>query len=787
MKQRFLHLVFLAGLFLGCSSTALNAQIKPDVLHYNLHLTATNFSNQSISGITEISFVPSPGSDSIVRFELWNLTVDSVIGNEIASYQYDGNHIDIHYENALALTDTFLVTIHYHGQPMADPTGWGGFRFMGEIAFNLGVGFGADPHNLGKSWFPCVDTFTDRASYDFYITTTENNRAVCGGSLQSIEVHPNDSGLRIHHWHHPENIPTYLASVAVGPYQVLHDTIQGVERPIPVELYLTSNLVAQAPGSFVHLEDALHAFEERYGPYRWQRIGYVNTPVGAMEHSCNTAYPDQLIDGTTASERTMAHELAHSWFGNLITANSAEDMWINEGWASFLETDFMEKVYGYDYAKEYNRKRHARNLLTLHHIDGDIPLYGIGHEHTYASTIYTKGADMAQTLKGYLGAELFYPTLKTILDNHAGEDVSVNDLKNYLEQETALELDPFFNAFIHQPGWLHFSIDSFVVQEVNPGFDVQVFVRQRTLRAPATLSKLRLPIAFVKPIPQEKNTNMPIDWQMEWFELNDSSGMQSFSLDFEPIDVILDPEEQIMDATTDTYLWLTPELGGGTFAEAYFKYEINPDSDSAWVRMEQNWIAPDGLQHEDPSLRISTSRYWKIQGWIPPGFSGKFMFNYNNYTSNNAHYDHEWYPFPSEADSLVLLYRSGPGNEWTVIPSERLGPSRNGYLSTGFTLTGEYTLAYRDRSLGRSEWIEHPSWKLYPNPTKDILHFHFDTEKTLSIELFDSMGRFVASYEKETGENLKSIHLSNLHPGRYWVKILNTEGFIGADSFLFFP
>ncbi|MGB0428531.1 MAG: M1 family aminopeptidase, partial [Flavobacteriales bacterium] len=76
-----------------------------------------------------------------------------------------------------------------------------------------------------------------------------------------------------------------------------------------------------------------------------EKVGYVATPVGAMEHPGNIAYPTGLIDGTLSGESIMAHELAHHWFGNLITCHQAEEMWINEGWAEYLSIYFLEEVY----------------------------------------------------------------------------------------------------------------------------------------------------------------------------------------------------------------------------------------------------------------------------------------------------------------------------------------------------------------------------------------------------------------------------------------------------------
>jgi len=540
-----------------------------------------------------------------------------------------------------------------------------------------------------------------------------------------------------------------------------------------VSHYLIPSLAGNS-GSFLHLPEALHIFEAHYGPYRWPRIGYVSTPLGAMEHTCNIAFPTGYINGTLSGEKTMAHELAHAWFGNLITCETAGDMWINEGWASFLEEDFMEEVYGKTLAKDYARSRHALNLRTLHHEEGFLPLYGIDNENTYSSTIYKKGADMAHSLRGYLGDSLFYASLQQLMQDSAFTDISVAEFCNYLSLKSGIELQPFFDAHIYQPGWLHFSIDSTAIIPAGNGTAVTVYVKQQRKDAENFLTHTRLKIGFLDD-----------QWKLhaDWFSMNDSVGSQTYILDFLPVDILLDPEEEYMDATTDRYLILK-ESTSGTLNEEFFKYEVNAGSDSAFVRIEQSWIAPENFENEHPEYILSNSRYWKIQGDIPSGFSGLFKFNYNNETTVNGLLDNTWFTYPMSADSLVLLYREKTSSDWEEISFTRQGLSRIGYLSTSETKRGEYTMAYRDRSLNISELIISKKINIYPNPASDSITIDKNTPDELLLQLFDASGRMVDSRLLVEGKYAMEIKLNPSWNGQFRLRFSSGKKVIQQSGLL---
>ncbi|MBL0343609.1 MAG: hypothetical protein IPP71_23800 [Bacteroidetes bacterium] len=193
-------------------------------------MDSINYAAQELKAHTGITFVASQAIFNSVQLDLLGFDIDSIVATGYTlTHTYNDTVIDIQISPAVSLNDSIQLWIYYHGAPAKDVSGWGGFYFTGAYAFNLGVGFDANPHNFGRAWFPCIDNFTSRSSYDFYITTSNGSKAFCNGLLQSTITNPN--GTLTWHWKLNQTIPSYLASMAVAPYFTLERTSNG----LPVE------------------------------------------------------------------------------------------------------------------------------------------------------------------------------------------------------------------------------------------------------------------------------------------------------------------------------------------------------------------------------------------------------------------------------------------------------------------------------------------------------------------------------------------------------------------------
>jgi len=274
-----------------------------DVLNYSINLDITDIPGKRISGYTDLEIVPKVNNLNSIPLDLLHLNVDSIFINDtnIISYSYNDTLLRTYCLNPYSTNDTIILKIYYNGQPVIDPSTWGGFYFGSGYAFNLGVGFEDNPHNYGRVWYPCIDDFVDRATYNCNITVDSIYEAVCGGVLDSAIN--NMDGTKTYYWYLKQEIPTYLSSVAVNNYICVNDTFNSVTGSIPIDLYVYPGDSSNAAGTFANLKEMLTGFEDRFGPYLWDRVGYVAVPFnsGAMEHATNIAFPRVCINGAVTA------------------------------------------------------------------------------------------------------------------------------------------------------------------------------------------------------------------------------------------------------------------------------------------------------------------------------------------------------------------------------------------------------------------------------------------------------------------------------------------------------
>jgi aminopeptidase N len=702
VKERFaeiilLFLFLLAAVLIinfrgprkGTGQYANSISDSVDVVHYTVNLDILDFNRKEISGFTDLQIVLKKDNLNQIVVDLLSLIVDSIWIDEIkiTDYSYDGSKIIIPLSTALPKGRAILISVFYHGKPSKDPR-WGGFYFGDGYAYNMGIGMKSDPHSYGRCWYPCFDNFIDRATYDYFITVGQGFTAVCSGTL--AEIFENKNGTITYHWNLKNSIPVYLSSVSVSNYIALKDTFIGIRRAIPSQIYVSPEDSLLAVHSFKNLGEYLRAFEYMFGPYPWERIGFVSVPFtgGAMEHATNIAVSETAINGTLDSEMLFVHEFAHNWFGNLVTCQSAEDMWLNEGWASYCEALFLEYHYGKQRFKDYVRENHKKVLSKTHIRDkGYRAVYGIPHEFTYGSTVYDKGFDVVHTLRSYLGDKPFFSSLKKYFEYFAFKDISTELFKNFLTMETKLDLTDFFNTWIYSPGFPHFSIDSFLVNNAQKGFETRVFIRQKLKGTDDYAYSNKIEVTF-----------MDEHWHAltETFEFSGETGVKLFYLPFEPDLVMLDLEEKINDATTDNYKVIRSK-GKYEFKETYFEMQVEDITDSAFIRVELNWVAPDSCKKPKERITISNSNYWKIEGIFPDDFNVKGIFSYDLPEFSLK----SWVDsvFKGRTYTMVLLYRSNLDDDWDKYDFKLEGNEYFGKLVIDSLRSGEYTLGFLETKL----------------------------------------------------------------------------------------
>jgi hypothetical protein len=741
-----------------------------DVQHYIINLDITNTTTSYISGYADVVLKPVAENTEIIPLDLLELVVDSVKCDlsEVEGYTYNDTLLRVDLATSFGPADEITITVYYHGDPVTDPSNWGGWYCMSGYSFNLGVGFEDVPHCYGRVWFPCNDDFVDKALFTTRITTQFAHTAVCGGELIGV-TEDTENNTKTWEWHIEHPIPTYLASVAVGAYKLVSHIYEGMERDIPVEFYVYPTDSARAAQSFVNIDTVLSIFETKFGPYAWNRVGYVAVPFnnGAMEHVTNIAIGKIFIDGTLGNEDLFYHELAHMWFGDLVTCSSAEDMWINEGWATFCEGIFREYVKGKSNALIFRRASHETVLRYYHVEDGGFhALYPMDQSITYSRTVYEKGASVAHAMRGYLGDDLFFPAVTAFLQANAYTSVSSYDFSDFLTTYTGIDMTDFFQDWVFTPGFVHYSIDSTQVVENGGNFDVTVYMKQK-LRARETFANSnRVEVTFM-------NDDFTTNTQL--MEFDGEFGVQTFSVPFNPMLTLCDYNEKMSDATIDETKFLTT-AGTKSYSYLYFKatvLNIVPE-DTAMLRITHNWAAPDTFQVAVPGLYIANHRFWTVEGNFPSTFKTKGEFTYSTATNASGYIDNDF--ITNNLDSLVLLYRPNRAAEWEI---ETITHSTIMKKMTVDSLkAGEYSLGIYDWDMytkNRQNIVVNNA-SVYPNPNNGMFYLGLNENFCGTIRIFDMSGKLCYETIKNENSVYAVINATDLPDGLYLITGTSVEG-----------
>lgn len=731
-----------------------------DVLHYSIDASFLNFRTDKKIEAQTILQVRLKADATQMRLDLLELPVSAVsVNGQPAIYTYSSPDLRISLDN-VQNGDTLLVAVSYSGNPKQDPQ-WGGFYFSGPYAFNLGVGFASDPHNFGRVWFPCFDNFVDRATYDFSITVDSSDRAYANGLLHSTTQ--NSDQTETFHWQMNDPIPTYLVAVAIAPYEEVRMNVDGIPVLLTALAADTSNLRK----SFENLPTCIRTFVSSYGEHTFDRIGFNTVPFnsGAMEHATNIAYPRYAIaNGDKTSETLFAHELAHHWWGNTITCKTQEDMWLNEGWASYSERLFLEAVYGKKAYDDDIEDNHHSVLQFAHVLDEAIlPVSGIGHANTYGRHVYDKGADMVHTLRGLMGDQSFFEACKSFQSSFKFKDVTTRDLHTHFQSYTTLDLTGFFEQWVKTPGFAHFNILSATKQDgaykltikQTPRFNQEVYTNVR-LSLAAIASGKRYDTEVI---------------------LNQAQQTFSITCPFEPEFWVLDPDDKISDATTTDQVTITSEeqnLTHGMMKKV--RLEMS-DKDSVQLWVTHHWAPADGSYGKPLGAQLSKERYWEIQGFWNENTQLATQLIYSGFKSTAPDYGFlDANLIRSTEDSLVLLYRPNARSAWSEAQdyTKNMGSlfDKRGTIDISNLRKGQYCLAMYDASLLQASNLDkRPAFKLFPNPASQEINVELSSPKEGVLEITNMQGQVIHSYPMNGSQLKHKIDISFLASGVYLVGI----------------
>ncbi len=737
------------------------------ISHYKIYVDTLNYSAQTIKARCEVMAVSKVNNVNEISLSLLQLNIDSVFyssGN--LTYNYNDTTLRITLPLTLNTNDSINISVYYHGQPKKDATGWGGFYMGSNYAFNLGVGFAALPHNFGRAWYPCIDEFTDKSTYEFFITTSPTLKAYCNGYLNSSTTNPN--GTKTWHWKIDNAIPSYLACMAVADYTSWNRNYSG----IPVEIAAKPADTAAVSTAFANLPLAINLFVNAYGAYPWNKIGYslVNFGSGAMEHASNISI-GRTFAISTVYETLWAHELSHMWWGDKVTCKTAADMWLNEGWATFNEAYFTEAKSGITAYKNWIRTNHRKVLQLAHVQDGNyFALNAVPDAYTYGTTVYNKGGDIVHTLRNFLGDSLFEVGCQGYQNTYAYGNANSADMRDAFTTSTGINTTNFFDDWIFTPGFPHFSIDSVVY--FPGGLDHYfVYTRQRAKGNTGHIYTMPVEITISDGV-QDTTVQVVIDSATNVFHIPTIIGNAQW--------IAIDRNEKVSDAISDFEKAITT-TGNVVMTETNSTLNVQTiGNPGTIVRMEHNWVAPDGFKQSNPGIRLSDYHYWKVDGIFMTGFYSKANFFYDGSTSTTTAGWIDNTLITGTEDSLVLLYRTGTSDDWHIVTASThnmgFATDKIGSFTIDTLIKGEYTLGYYDYTVAINSPITKATYALSvsPNPAKDICRINFSlvNKPYAIISVCDVAGKSVYTCNVFSHQQFIDWDCSKMAKGAYLINLI---------------
>ena len=741
-----------------------------DLLHYDIAIDITDVSGHSIKAATTITHVALvSGAD--LRLDLIDpLTVDSVTspgGPLPFTHADDLLTIDLPLTNT---GDTGEVTVYYHGEPGVDPD-WGGFHFQNQTVYNLGIGLSTIPPNFGKVWYPCFDSFVERASYTYHVKSAGTYRAHCQGDFLGETQLDGDTVIRS--FELQQEITTHISAIAAANYVDSDYVHTGAYGDIPVRLTAKAAALGNMAAKMVSLGDAIDAYEFWYGPYPYDRVGYVLTTEGALEIAENIAYPDFMPSQPLFDNRGLfGHELGHHWWGDHVTPRTHNDMWFKEGPAEYSAHLLEEWAFGHDAFVDVVKDNMLYVLEQAHLQDGGFQaLSPMPDEYIYGLHTYYKGAAVMHNLRGYLGDTLFQQAMSTVQLEHGNENMDAYGFLAALESSTGTQLDDFFSAQVFSPGFSVFTVQSSNSTPDGGGYLVDLVLRQR-LRGTSTMHlSVPLDVTFISATGQREEHQVTASGASTELQL---------ACDFEPAMVVLNGHNHLNQARMDHELFAVPGVTLPSIVPRcdflIFQDEL---VDSTFIRIEHIWAGAN----EDPMdwgiYEVSNTHYWTVDGLWPVGTKLRARLTY----SGNAGELDEGLYGTTEADALPV-YRQNAEAPWTLCPDVTLilGNLTDGHgiMFIDTLRQGEYAFAKGNVVSGMEEPVtDGASLHVSPNPASDRITVRGSVEGsgTLLFDIFSTSGQLVQrSTGSASGAFEKRIDVQDRTSGAYVLSVHDAIG-----------
>lgn len=425
-----------------------------------------NFAAQELNGEAWVTAKPHFYSTNIFTLDAKAMLIDKVTMNEKALvYEYDNKQLKIELPKVFVKDEAFTVYIKYTARPEK-------VQQDGSTAITDAKGLyfinpqGLDKHKptqiwtqgeteSSSCWFPTIDSPNQKTSQEIYITVPKRFTTLSNGKLVSQTENGEN---RTDYWKFDQKHAPYLFFMGVGEYKIVEDSY----KDIPVNYYVEEEYVPYAKAIFGNTPEMIGFFSKLLNfEYPWNKYHQIvgrDYVSGAMENTTAVIHAEeayqktgQLID-KNSWETTIAHELFHHWFGNLVTSESWSNLTLNESFANYSEYLWLEHKYG---KLEANMHLYENNQAYINGQASDKSLVRFNYEDKedmFDLVSYNKGGTILHMLRNYLGDEAFFAGLHNYLEKYKYQSAEVHQLRLVFEELTGKDLNWFFNQWYYKAG-----------------------------------------------------------------------------------------------------------------------------------------------------------------------------------------------------------------------------------------------------------------------------------------------------------------------------------------------
>lgn len=425
------------------SKSAYPSDPNYDVQYYKLDISVTH-TPKFINGVVTLNAKSLLDNLTQVKIDLQNtLTVDSIISGAKISFQHVSDIITVQLEKVYKLNELVSLKIYYHGTPGS--SGFGsyetGYHSGAKTIFTLSEPYGA------SDWWPCKDTPADKAdSADVWIRCDSSLKAISNGKLMGVAN--NKDGTFTWKWQERYPIAQYLISMAISNFAEYQQYFNYSKTDSMLVIhYIYPELLNQNKGNLGLTTNMLQVFSDKFGlyPYIKEKYGHASFGWGGgMEHQTITS-----LGGNNLSIDLISHELAHQWFGDKVTCKDWQNIWLNEGFATFCEAIYAEAVGGkssYDayVSASMERAKRAVGSIYVKDISSVAQIFD-------GNRSYEKGGTVLHMLRGIVGDEKFFKLMRDYIDDprYAYNVATTEDFQGVAESVYGSSLDYFFKEWIY--------------------------------------------------------------------------------------------------------------------------------------------------------------------------------------------------------------------------------------------------------------------------------------------------------------------------------------------------